>query len=169
MGLISQTYVNTKSNLGCDDKEEVVAVTSGIKSGILHSRALVHLKAQRDFLTATAHVAERFFDSEESILGLDETYVKFKKMYLEFDSTEEVDEIRSDEYGHLEETLKVYLDYYGFEIFSYLQQFKHWEASSFSLSAISANLSSHALNGLPEEGTTEHNIRNRIMDYLSIP
>ncbi|GLJ41794.1 hypothetical protein SUGI_0864980 [Cryptomeria japonica] len=122
MGLISQTYVNTKSNLGCDDGE-VDVVTPGIKYGILHSRALVRLKAQRDFLTSTAQAAERFFNSEESILGLDKAYAKFKKMYPKFDSTTEVDEIRNDEYGHLEETLKVCLDYCGFGLFSYLQQF----------------------------------------------
>ncbi|GLJ25950.1 hypothetical protein SUGI_0497440 [Cryptomeria japonica] len=162
-------FLSKSQALLADDEEEVAAVTPGTKSGILHSRTLVRLKAQRDFLTATAQAAERFFDSEESILGLDEAYAKFKKMYPKFDSTEEVDEIRSDEYGHLEETLKVCLDYCGFGLFSYLQQFQHWEGSSFGLSAISANLSSHALNGLPEEGTAELDIRNRIMDYLSIP
>ncbi|GLJ39399.1 hypothetical protein SUGI_0804590 [Cryptomeria japonica] len=125
------SFLSLKKNMGgkllehaivqcCNDEEEVVVVTLGTKSGISHSRALVRFKAWRDYLTASAQAAERFFDNE-SILGLDEAYDRFKKMYPKFDSTEEVDEIRNDEYGHLEETLKVCSDYCGFGLFSYLQ------------------------------------------------
>lgn len=106
----SQTFL-------AEGEEESSSVPMGAKNGILHSRTLVRLKAQRDFLAATAQAAERFFDSEESILVLDEAYAKFKKMYPKFESTEQVDELRSDEYGHLEENLKVCLDYCGFGLF----------------------------------------------------
>ena len=158
----SQTFL-------AEDEEESASAPAEAKDKILHSRTLVRLKAQRDFLAATAQAAERIFDSEESILVLDEAYAKFKKMYPKFESTEQVDELRSDEYGHLEENLKVCLDYCGFGLFSYLQQLQLWESSSFGLAEISASLSSHALNGVPEEGSAEHDIRSRIMDYLSIP
>eukprot|EP00252_Welwitschia_mirabilis_P009277 TRINITY_DN21730_c0_g1_i1.p1 TRINITY_DN21730_c0_g1~~TRINITY_DN21730_c0_g1_i1.p1 ORF type:complete len:1015 (-),score=241.37 TRINITY_DN21730_c0_g1_i1:172-3216(-) len=156
-------------SLLAEDEEETTSLPPDARDALLHSRTLIRLKAQRDFLAATAQAAERFFDNEESIVGLDEAFAKFKRMYPNYETTEKIDELRIDEYGHLEDTLKVCLDYCGFGLFSYLQQFEYWESSSFGLSEVSSSLSSHALNGIPEEGTLEHGIRCRIMDYLSVP
>ncbi|CAN1225157.1 Molybdenum cofactor sulfurase [Linum grandiflorum] len=88
-------------------------------------------------------------------------------MYPKYESSEKVDQLRSDEYGHL--SPKVCLDYCGFGLFSYLQTLHYWGSSTFSLSEITANLSNHALYGGAEKGTVEHDIKTRIMDYLNIP
>ncbi len=87
-------FLSKSQALVTKNEEEVFVVISG-GSGILHSNTLVCLKAQFFFYRHCTN----------------ETYAKFKKMYPIFDSTEEVDETKNDEYGHLEKTFKVYLDY----------------------------------------------------------
>ncbi|KAL5648165.1 hypothetical protein ACJX0J_042520, partial [Zea mays] len=121
----------------------------------------------RDFLRATAMVAERAFHSTDALPMLEEALAKFLAMYPSYASASDVDRLRADEYPHLD---KVCLDYCGFGLFSYLQSCNPADSSAaFTLSEITANLSNHALYGAAEKGTAEHDIKNRIMDYLNIP
>ncbi|XP_062214440.1 uncharacterized protein LOC133915334 [Phragmites australis] len=155
---------------GCLTKSRDAALLDGDggeEGSVGRSRSLARLHAQRDFLRATAMAAERVFQSPGALPVLEEALATFVAMYPKYASSSDVDRLRADEYPHLD---KVCLDYCGFGLFSYLQSCNLGDSSAaFTLSEITANLSNHALYGSAEKGTSEYDIKNRIMDYLNIP
>ncbi|XP_062212513.1 uncharacterized protein LOC133913390 [Phragmites australis] len=155
---------------GCLAKSRDAALLDedgGEEGSVGRSRSLARLHAQREFLRATAMAAERAFQSPGALPVLEEALATFLAMYPKYASSSVADRLRADEYPHLD---KVCLDYCGFGLFSYLQSCNFADSSAaFTLSEITANLSNHALYGAAEKGTTEHDIKNRIMNYLNIP
>ncbi|KAL8248787.1 hypothetical protein R6Q59_005655 [Mikania micrantha] len=125
---------------------------------------------RNQFLKATTLAADHTFESEDSIPDIHQSFSKFLNMYPDYQSTEKIDNLRSDEYSHLSDHLpKVCLDYCGFGLFSFLQTVHYSESCSFNLTEITTNLTNHALHGGAVKSTMEHDMKTRIMDYMNIP
>ncbi|GLT92206.1 hypothetical protein SLE2022_100570 [Rubroshorea leprosula] len=150
--------------------QDIDSLSLNQEGNIGRSRSLARLRTQNDFLNATSLAADRTFCTEDSIPDIPDAFSKFLTMYPKFQSTEKIDQLRMEEYGHLtESSAKVCLDYCGFGLFSYTQIQEQWDTPAFTLSEITANLSNHALYGGAECGTVEHDIKTRIFDHLNIP
>ncbi|MCO5571637.1 hypothetical protein L7F22_025383 [Adiantum nelumboides] len=124
--------------------------------------------AHREFLAATAKSWDQVYTNYRALPNLQTAISSFKEIYPRYSETLAIESLRVQEYAHLEESGRVCLDYCGFGLFSYLQQFEDWDSASFALSSLSVNLCSHALFGAAKDGSVECSIRQRIMDYLNI-
>ncbi|XP_020590031.1 uncharacterized protein LOC110031257 [Phalaenopsis equestris] len=111
-----------------------------------------------------------FLESANSIPESEECFLEFISMYPAYQSSNQIDQLRSNEYFQLNKPeAKVCLDYCGFGLFSYLQNSQLSESSAFSLSVANSNLKNHALYESAAEGTAENDIKTRIMEYLNTP
>ncbi|PNY08943.1 molybdenum cofactor sulfurase-like protein [Trifolium pratense] len=125
------------------------------------------------------------FTNHESLPLLHESYNNFIKAFPQFSTTCEIDEIREQEYHHLNNSLSnICFDYTGYGLFSYVQQnqnsgsiascssssstrYLNLEQSFFDVSIKSMNLKSQILYG-GHESEIESRIRERIMTFMNV-
>nr|XP_043634129.1 uncharacterized protein LOC122605286 isoform X2 [Erigeron canadensis] len=93
------------SEYGSLVKHQIIDVSEDInvehKGTLERSRSLARLEAQKEFLKATSLAADTVFETEDSITDFNEAFAKFLTMYPKYKSSERIDELRVDEYGHL--------------------------------------------------------------------
>lgn len=135
--------------------------------------------------TASSLFPNTQFTNHESLPPLEEAFSSFSKAYPQYSDTEQVDQIRAQEYYHLSMSKHVCLDYIGHGLFSNSQQQSHHmtdpvatSSSSFSgpsplelpffeISYKSVNLKSQIFYG-GVESELETKIRKRIMGFMNI-
>ncbi|QCD81194.1 molybdenum cofactor sulfurase-like [Vigna unguiculata] len=140
-----------------------------------------------DFVAATSTSLHPHtqFTNPDSLPSLHDSYISFTKAFPQFSATSQVDEIRAQEYRHLNHSNACF-DYTGYGLFSYAQQqrpcpsastvsssssssLSHFtpDASFFDISYRSVNLQSQVLYG-GHESELEARIRKRIMSFMNL-
>eukprot|EP00249_Psilotum_nudum_P033103 c49599_g1_i1 orf=426-893(+) len=71
----------------------------------------VRESAYREFMKTISLEGTIVFTNHESLPRLEAAYAMFKEMFPRYMETEVIDELRNKEYGHLQETNRVCLDY----------------------------------------------------------
>ncbi|XP_028799211.1 molybdenum cofactor sulfurase 1-like [Neltuma alba] len=124
------------------------------------------------------------FTNHEALPSLHESYLNFTKAYPLYSNTLKADQIRAQEYYHLNFS-NLCFDYTGYGLFSYAQQQQSWPGTSmaasssshhppliplelpfFDISYKSVNLHSQVVYG-GEESELETSIRERIMAFMN--
>lgn len=146
---------------------------------------------RRDFAqnTAASIYPNTKFTNHESLPSQKESFLEFKRAYPQYYETQQVDDIRAQEYYHLSRSNHACLDYIGIGLFSHaqLQKHKFQLASSSSASLLPPNPSpSRSLNfpffGISyktgnlkvqllhggQESMLESAMKKRIMSFLHI-
>ncbi|KAK7307830.1 hypothetical protein VNO77_41237 [Canavalia gladiata] len=123
------------------------------------------------------------FSNHESLPSLEESYINFTKAYPPFGNTFQVDQIRSQEYHHLNPS-NICFDYTGCGLFSYAQEQRSCPTTSipsssstpppspleppfFVISYKPITFHSQILSG-GQESELESKIRKRIMAFMNI-
>ncbi|KAL9326637.1 hypothetical protein ACSQ67_007282 [Phaseolus vulgaris] len=142
-----------------------------------------------DFAAATSSSLHPHtqFTNPESLPSLHDSYISFTKAFPQFSATSQVDQIRAQEYYHLNHSNACF-DYTGYGLFSYAQQhtpcpttsiassssssssslsYFTSDASFFDISYKSVNLQSQVLYG-GHESELEARIRKRIMSFMNV-
>lgn len=139
-----------------------------------------------DFATATYSTLQPYtqFTNHESLPPLQESYINFTKAFTQFSKTSQVDQIRAQDYYHLNHS-NICFDYTGYGLFSYAQQqifyptistaasssssssYSALEPPLFDISYKSVNLHSQIVYG-GQESEIESRIRGRIMRFMNI-
>ncbi|KAG6413928.1 hypothetical protein SASPL_126643 [Salvia splendens] len=127
--------------------------------------------------TASSLFPATNFTNHESIPSLQESFGQFIKAYPKYSDTAPVDQIRAREYGHLELSNHVSLDYIGVGLFSQSQVMSRYRSAIsspsssdfplFGISFKSVSLKSQLLHG-GEGSELESAIKKRIMEFLNI-
>ncbi|XP_027337423.1 molybdenum cofactor sulfurase-like [Abrus precatorius] len=138
-----------------------------------------------DFAAATSSTLHphTHFTNHESLPSLHDSYISFTKAFPQFSSTAQVDQIRAQEYHHLNHS-NISFDYTGYGLFSYAQKqrsrsttslassssslpYLTSEPSFFDISYKSVNLQSQILYG-GHESEIESGIRKKIMAFMNV-
>ncbi|TKY70898.1 Molybdenum cofactor sulfurase 1 [Spatholobus suberectus] len=137
--------------------------------------------SSHDFEAATSSTLHPYtqFTNHEALPSLEESYINFTKAYPPFGNTSQVDQIRAQEYHHLNPS-NICFDYTGYGLFSHAQEQTTSAASSYScpppslreppffvISYKPVTLHSQILYG-GQEFELESKIRERIMAFMNI-